>query len=200
VTRAAVRAAIIALLALLPTFAVYAHPHVFIDCTAGVTFSGDSVSGLHFEWVFDELFSQMIVADFDRAGKGYFTPAEAVALRKGAFDNLKNYHYFLAIFVDGARKPLPGIANFKPSIRNGKLVYDFDVPLAISVPPSGREIRVTVYDDTYYTAFDKMSPGDVSVPEDDSIVATVSIEKTKAKAEWPGQWMPDQIVLRLKRK
>ena len=34
----------------------------------------------------------------------------------------------------------------------------------------------------------------------DSVEAAVSIEKTKVKAEWPGQFMPDQIVLRMKRK
>jgi len=198
--RGSVRTMALVLLSFLPVLAASAHPHVFIDCKAAVIFEGDKVTGFHLEWTFDEMFSQMIIADYDRAGKGSFSPAEAEELRKGAFDNLRNYHYFLAVYVDGAPERTLSIRDFRPSIRKGRLVYDFTLPLAISVPPAGRELRITVYDDSYYTAFDKMKPGDVSLPESDSLVAAVSIEKTKAKAVWPGQWMPDQIVLRLKRK
>ena len=195
-----VRALALVLLFLQPVLAISAHPHVFIDCRAALILDGDKVAGFHLVWTFDEMFSQMILADYDRAGKGSFSPTEAEEIRKGAFNNLRNYHYFLAFYVDGIPDKAIAIRDFRPSIHDGRLVYEFTVPLALTVPPSGRELRVTVYDDTYYTAFDKMVPRDVSVPDSDSIATAVSIEKTKAKATWPGQWMPDQIVLRLKRK
>ena len=45
-----------------------------------------------------------------------------------------------------------------------------------------------------------MSPDDVALRSGEAVETAVSIEKTKVKAEWPGQFMPDQIVLRMKRK
>ena len=49
-------------------------------------------------------------------------------------------------------------------------------------------------------AFDRMSPAAVALVSSDSIGTIVSIEKTKVKAERPCQFMPDQIVLWMKRK
>jgi ABC-type uncharacterized transport system substrate-binding protein len=192
------RFAVTAFLCLALVFAAYAHPHVFITSRVAVDFEGGAVSRISVEWSFDELFSQMIISDYDQGKKGSFTDGEAAALKKGAFDNLRNFHYFLALGVDGKSLALPPIRDFKPSIREGKLVYSFSLPLSISVPLAGRELRLTIYDDTYYVAFDKMSPEDVAIEGDGSVTASVSIVKAKIKAEWPGQFMPDQILLRLK--
>ena len=148
------------ILALIPALGAHAHPHVFISSRVAVDFDADSLSRVSVEWTFDELFSQMIIADYDGGKKGSFTEAEAVALKKGAFDNLRNYHYFLAL-SSRQGMALPPVKAFKPSIREGKLVYAFDLPLALPIAPAKRELRITIYDDTYYVAFDKMSPADV---------------------------------------
>lgn len=198
--RKAVRASLALVLAMVPALGLQAHPHVFITSRVAVDFEGDTLARVSVDWTFDELFSQMIFADFDKDKRGAFTEAEAAALKKGAFDNLRNYHYFLALFVGGKAVALPPIKEFKPSVRDGRLAYSFSLPLALQIPASTLELRITIYDDTYYTAFDKMSPADVALVSGDAIDAAVSIEKTKVKTEWPGQFMPDQIVLRMKRK
>ena len=186
------------LISLLPALAAFAHPHVFITSHLGIDLEDTSQARISVEWTFDELFSQMISADYDRGKKGSFTEAEAAALKKGAFDNLRNYHYFLALSLDGKALPLPPIQDFRPSLREGKLVYSF--ALAFAYPAAPGVIRITIYDDSYYVAFDKLSPTDITVRPPPELGVGVSIEKTKVHAEWPGQFMPDQIVLRLKRK
>ncbi len=105
----------------------------------------------------------MILADFHANKDGSFAEAEAAALKKGAFDNLRNYHYFLALFVGGKAIALPPVRNFTPSIREGKLVYAFDLPFSLRITAAQLELRITIYDDTYYVAFDKMSPADVDL-------------------------------------
>jgi ABC-type uncharacterized transport system substrate-binding protein len=182
------------LLAVPPAFA---HPHVFITSAVSLQIASGEVTNISVRWTFDELFSGMVIADYDKGKKGSFTGEEAAALKKGAFDNLKNYHYFLALFVDGKQRELPRIEEFKPSIEGGRLVYSFSLPLSLDVPASGRELRLTIYDDTYYVAFDKMLPSDVAIEGDGSASGTVAIVKTKVKAQWPGQFMPDQILVRL---
>jgi len=196
----AARASILACLALLPALRLQAHPHVFISSRVTVDFHGGKLAKISMEWSFDELFSQMILADYDKDRKGSFSESEAAALKKGAFDNLRNYNYFLALFVDGRAIPLPFIQDFRPSVRDGKLVYAFTVPLNLSIETKSLELRITIYDDTYYVAFDKMSEADIAILGDDAIDAMVAIEKTRVKAEWPGQFMPDQIVISMKKK
>jgi ABC-type uncharacterized transport system substrate-binding protein len=181
---------------LLPVVSAFAHPHVFITSHVAVDMKSSIVNRISIDWTFDELFSQMVVADYDRGKKGYFTESEAAALKKGAFDNLRNYHYFLALFVDNKPKPLPPIADFKPSMHGGRLVYSFALPLDVPIPAAGRELRLTIYDDTYYVAFDKLQASDVGIEGDSTATSYVSIVKTKVKAEWPGQFMPDQILIR----
>jgi ABC-type uncharacterized transport system substrate-binding protein len=117
-----VRVSLAILLALLPALSAQAHPHVFISSRVAVEFERTSLVRISVEWTFDELFSQMIVADYDGGKKGSFTDAEAAALKKGAFDNLRNYHYFLAFFIDRKALALPPIRDFKPAIKDGRLV------------------------------------------------------------------------------
>ena len=199
--RLAARASMALLLALVPALDLHAHPHVFISSLVAVDFEGPSLSRISVEWTFDELFSQMIVADYDRGKKGSFTEAEAAALKKGAFDNLRNYHYFLALYLDGKPIALPPIETSSPRYATG----GSSIPsLCRSRAPDRRGAAANSGSPSttirYYVAFDKMSPSDVALRSGDSIAAAISIEKTKVKAEWPGQFMPDQIVLRMKRK
>jgi ABC-type uncharacterized transport system substrate-binding protein len=74
------------------------------------------------------------------------------------------------------------------------------LPLELPISAKLAELRITLYDDTYYVAFDKTNQSDVEIRSADAVDAEVSIEKTTVKPEWPGQFMPDQIVLRMKRK
>jgi hypothetical protein len=56
----------------------------------------------------------------------------------------------------------------------------------------------TIYDDTYYVAFDLLHLDDVTVQAGPDVTCTLSIEKTRVKPLWPGQYMPDQLVIRFK--
>lgn len=179
------------------TPALFAHPHVFATSKARVELTEGQVKFLEIEWTFDDLFSNMIISDYDKGRKGKFTAKEVSAMKSGAFDNLENYHYFVALSVDGKEIPLPPIENFRPSISAGRLVYAFSLPLNLPVSNKERTIRATIYDDTYFVAFDKMTPADVEAETPASLALRVSIEKSKVKATWPGQVMPDQIVIKV---
>ena len=55
-----------------------------------------------------------------------------------------------------------------------------------------------MYDDSYYVAFDLLHLDDVTVQAGPEVTCRLSIEKTKVKPLWPGQYMPDQLVIRFK--
>ncbi len=165
-----------------------------------VRFDGDTLKGIEFTWSFDKMFSSMMLTDFRAQPDGSFTLKTATALKEGGFDNLSNYHYFLA-FQEGSRalKKI-AIEQFKPYVVDGAtLVYSFFVPLDIPVTASQVTIRTTVYDDSYYVAFDLMHVDDVTITGGDGVTCALSVEKTTVKPEWPGQYMPDQLVIRMKK-
>ena len=193
------RAALALAFAFAGAFSAFAHPHVFINNTMTVLFDAGKLSGISFRWAFDDMFSEMILTDFKPNVDGNFTAKQTATIKSGAFDNLENYHYFLAFFI--GKKPLKKIRieRFTPSVVEGtKLVYSFFVPLDLPVTAEEQSVRVTVYDDTYFVAFDLMHADDVAVKGDEGVSVGLSIEKTKVKPLWPGQYMPDNLVIRFK--
>jgi len=182
-----------------PILAAAAHPHVFIANRTTLTFDQQELQGITFQWTFDPMFSAMILGDYDPGHTGKFDAAHAAALKAGAFDNLVNYHYFVAIWVGG--KPLKklSIQKFTPSVSDqGRLVYRFFVPVRVPLKAEDQTVLLTVYDDSYYVAFDILHPQDVTVECGSSVNCDLSVQKTKIKPEWPGQYMPDQLVIRFK--
>ena len=184
------------LAAALPAFA---HPHVFVNNKMTVVFDGGMLQGITFTWTFDDMFSNMILADYDPKHTGQFDAAQVKALKAGAFDNLENYHYFVALAVGKKQLSRFEIQRFTPSVADKtKLVYTFFIPLMVPVKPAEQSVHATVYDDSYYVAFDLLHLDDVIVQAGPDVTCTLSIEKTKVKPLWPGQYMPDQLVIRFK--
>ena len=177
-----------------------AHPHVFINNRMTVMFEGGILQGIGFTWTFDDMFSNMILLDYDPKHTGKFDAAQVKAVKEGAFDNLENYHYFIAIIVGKRALAHFTIEQFSPSVADQtKLVYSFFIPLKIPVEPAEKSVRLTVYDDSYYVAFDLLHLSDVTVKAGADVACDLAIEKTKVKPLWPGQYMPDQLVITFKR-
>jgi len=178
----------------------FAHPHVFVNNRTTVVFDQGMLQGINFTWTFDEMFSNMILSDYDPSHTFQFDAARTKALKAGAFDNLENYHYFIAIIVGKKALAHFTIEQFSPSVADQtRLVYSFFIPLKIPVEPAEKSVRLTVYDDSYYVAFDLLHLSDVTVKAGADVACDLAIEKTKVKPLWPGQYMPDQLVITFKR-
>ncbi len=193
------KTAFVLLFAFVAAFSAFAHPHVFINNRMTVLFDAGTLKGISFRWAFDDMFSAMILTDFKPNVDGNFSAKQTATIKAGAFDNLENYHYFLAFFIGKKAVKKLRIEQFTPSVVEGsKLVYSFFVPLDLPVTGDEQTVRVTVYDDTYFVAFDLMHADDVTVKGDSGVSVGLSIEKTKVKPLWPGQYMPDNLVIRFK--
>jgi ABC-type uncharacterized transport system substrate-binding protein len=189
----------LSLLLFVGIFPAPAHPHVFINNKMTVLFEGGTLQGISFQWTFDDMFSNMILSDYDPKGTGQFDAAHVKAVKEGAFDNLENYHYFVAMTIGTRPVAHFKIERFMPSVtETKKLVYSFFIPLKLTVQAKEQSVRLTVYDDTYFVAFDLLHLEDVTVTASPDIACDLAIEKTKVKPQWPGQYMPDQLVIRFK--
>ena len=185
-------------LSLLPTLS-WSHPHVFIHNSVNVFFDEKGLAGFRICWVFDEMFSSMIIQDFDRNGNSRFEPAEMGHLKKGAFYNLRKFDYFTHIKICGRPFKVKFVKDFSPEIKQGKLVYRFTVPCHARATDAFKEVRLSIYDDSFYSSV-LLVKNPVTVYNSDAFDFEFNIRKNRAEAYYYGQIYPEDIILRFKRK
>ncbi|WP_028972434.1 DUF1007 family protein [Spirochaeta cellobiosiphila] len=121
---------------------LWAHPHLWIDVDLNFTSSGL----LHVHWTFDEYFSSDMILNYDVNRNDILEQNEQDEINRIVFRNMINYDYFLDIVRDGKKVDIPLASNFKASIKNHKLIYDFDVPLK----QSWNDMEIIPWDKTYF--------------------------------------------------
>jgi ABC-type uncharacterized transport system substrate-binding protein len=139
-------------LLLLATAEGYSHPHLFMDCTIILKCENNGVQGFYLEWSFDKVFTAMVVQAYDANSDGTFDARETREVYENAFINLENYHYFTYVTQNGRRWSPQSVTEFTCRLSEEALVYRFFVPRIISVDEYPFTFKITVFDDTYFTA------------------------------------------------
>ncbi|WP_084154046.1 DUF1007 family protein [Maridesulfovibrio frigidus] len=171
-----------------------AHPHVFVDCTLTFEFDAEGVRGIRQKWWFDEMFATMILGDFDVDHDNKLSPEEAKALENGAFVNLKNFDYFTTILVDGRKHTITNATEFKPTIEDSTLVYEFFIPCRVKEDGKKHTIISAIYDDSLYTAIQLNLTNKINgLPS--SIAANLEVDVPEALAALFVQMTPEAAVL-----
>ncbi|MBM3485890.1 MAG: DUF1007 family protein [Alphaproteobacteria bacterium] len=129
---------------------VCAHPHVWITNITTFLFDKGRVVGLRLDWTFDDIFSDFLIAEFDKNKDGRFDEAELAEVKRKGFDNLKEHNYFVVVRLGPETFRPDDVAGFAARI-DGRLVhYRFEVHLREPVAPSAKPVRVSVYDESYF--------------------------------------------------
>ncbi|WP_239061053.1 DUF1007 family protein [Desulfovibrio sp. JC022] len=170
-----------------------AHPHVFVDCSLTFEFNDNGLSGVRQKWWFDEMFAAMILGDFDKNHDNKLNEEEATALENGAFVNLKNFNYFTRILVDGNERTPVEALEFKPSIEDGTLVYEFFVPLDIT-DDAKHVVMVAIYDESFYTSV-QMDPQNKVRGPIQKFKTSLELEPVAEMAYFYDQITPEAAVL-----
>jgi len=183
----------------IPAFTSWSHPHVFLYSTVKVVFDEKGLAGVQVNWVFDEMFSSMMILDFDKNRNRRFEPAEIESLKNGAFKNLHKFNYFMHIKIDGKPFKVKYVKDFSVEITEGKMVYRFFVPCHVQAEESSKEVKLSIYDATFYSSvFLEKNP--VTFANRHAYEVEHTIEKNKAEAYYFGQVCPEEIILKFRRK
>ncbi len=129
-----------------------AHPHVFIDNVSYVQFENGKITGLRFQWTFDDIFSFLLFEDFDKDKSKSFNKHETAALRANAFEALKELQYFTHIRIGGKPLPVSSVTDFEAKAENGRVSYFFTVPFDEPIDPRSIELSFGVYDATFFVS------------------------------------------------
>jgi nickel/cobalt exporter len=156
-------AVLIGLVALAPLPAL-AHPHIFIDAKAAITFNdqGEVVS-IHNDWVFDEAYSAWSIQGLDTNGDGKVSREELQPLADDNMNGLADYEYY-TFAGEGTDPNLKFGHGSNPSIEyDGKqTTLHFDVALA--QPYAIRKsLELSIDDPEYYVAITFKDKSDIQL-------------------------------------
>ena len=187
------------LILLIPVVTLWSHPHVFLYSTVKVVFDEKGLAGVQVNWVFDEMFSSMIILDFDKNSNGRFEPSEIQNVKNGAFENLRQFNYFTHIKIDDKPFKVKYVKDFSAEITDGKMAYRFFVPCHVRAEESLKEVKIAIYDATFYSSvFLQKNP--VTYENRHVYEVDHTIKKNREEAYYFGQVYPEEIILKFRQK
>jgi ABC-type uncharacterized transport system substrate-binding protein len=194
--RRAVAASALVLSVLIAAAPALAHPHVFIENKVAFVFDAGKVTALRLSWAFDEVFSDSLLMQFDADGDGAFDDLESKAVGEGTLPNLKMFHYFTYVFVDGKQLDPIDPANFVATADDKRVVtFRMTVPLPQPVDPRTAALATEIYDREYYVQVDLAQQDPVSLESAGDVPCGATVRDDIEGAYFGGVVMPQEIAL-----
>lgn len=145
---------IVTVLSLMAATPVWAHPHVFIDAGLAVQFdAAGRLTGVRISWSYDEFTSMMIMAEAGLDIDATLAEAEGGALAGFDTNWIEGFEGDSYLLLDGAPVPLGGPIQATVRVENGVITSTHSRDLAQPMAVDGADVRLQVYDPTYYTAY-----------------------------------------------
>jgi ABC-type uncharacterized transport system substrate-binding protein len=179
---------------------LHAHPHIFIDNTVTIVFDEEGMAGIKLHWVFDEMYSNMLIYDYDTDQNKEFSAKELDILQNEAFENIAEYSYFTHININGKKFEKRYIEDFSASIENERVIYTFFVNCHVKAHTSDKKIEISVYDETYYTDIALEGMKSIKTKGADKFDHTLRLKDDMDNSFYYGQAIPQVIILTFKKK
>lgn len=126
------------------------HPHGFVEAEVALVFDEQGFSGVSERWTIDEWTTLTIFEVINENGDGALDAEEIKAIERESFDSIGDYSYFTSILIDGAPFEIKWATDFKVTLEGAKLIYSFFVPCHVKAIKTPKNIKVAVFDPTFY--------------------------------------------------
>jgi ABC-type nickel/cobalt efflux system permease component RcnA/ABC-type uncharacterized transport system substrate-binding protein len=140
-----------------------AHPHIFIDAHARITFDADgAVSEIHNTWVFDEAYSAWAVQGLDTDNDGTVSEAEMQPLADDNLQGLSEYGFYTFAGEGQTNLTLHALPGATYTYDGRRVTLDFGVapeqPYRI-----GQTLEINITDPEYYVAISFADPSTITL-------------------------------------
>ncbi len=176
-----------------------AHPHVFIEHTVEIQVNDSGVHALKLRWVFDEMFSSMLIQDFDTNKNKKIDPSENPVVKKNGFDNLLEYHYFVFMKMGGKSFYPSRAGDFQASIANNRLVYSFTVPVTLKTGGFPAKAELVIKDPSNYADLTLIKGNPVTVLNTGSLKISHRVVDNRAQFRRTGEGYPEIMLIELRK-
>jgi len=174
---------------------VEAHPHVFIDNRVTFILADQKITGFRENWLFDEVFSDQLLQQFDADQDGAFSPAESAQAAAGTLPNLANFHYFTYVWLDGKDLGRLEPSDFHASAKKGLVTFDFLVKLPRPVDPTQQAMALEINDRQYYVEVLLAKENPIVFKGQGSLACSASVTKDVKNAYYGGFVYPQRIAV-----
>lgn len=186
-----------------------AHPHEFVTMEVNAKFDlNGMVSGLTYDWTFDEFFTAYAVDGQDLNKNGVAEPNELAALLDEILGNIQVINYFTVFDKEMTVPKLNTAQPLESVMVDRQLRLKFYVPFQAPVSLDKAPLRFSIYDDEFYIAMnfepkatDRIVPAsvdncaakvDLAEPDEDTMAFASSLDRNQSSggglgaafAEW----------------
>lgn len=136
------------------TNAALAHPHVWVTYAAVIAYDKEAVIAIDHVWTFDEMYTAMAIEGLDKNNDGKYDRDELAELAQTNIDGLKDFDYFT--FAKAGKDDLKFNApqDYWLEYTGGILKLRFRTPLAQPLPATAPALSVSIFDPSFFIAFD----------------------------------------------
>ena len=117
-------------------------------------FDKGAITGIDQVWYFDEFYTAMAVEGLDTNKDGIFSRDELHELAKTNMEGLKEFGYFTFPTLAGTEAKLADPPDYWMEHKDGILSLHFRTPLATPVPAATKGFAFSIYDASFFIAFD----------------------------------------------
>lgn len=141
---------------------IFGHSHLFIDYKTHALVDSSGLKGFYIDWKFDEMFSAVLIEEYDLDGNGSFSKAEQASLMQSAFKKTAEADYYVSIVVDGKKIKIPRASKFSARMDSKREVvnYTFFLPVPLAITKK-RTVQCYFVDETIFISYD-IKAGDVT--------------------------------------
>jgi ABC-type uncharacterized transport system substrate-binding protein len=163
---------------------VQAHPHVFITVQTTVLYDKGAFVGVSHKWTFDEYYTTMAIEGLDTNKDGVYDREELAELAKVNIEGLKDFAYFTFPALAGKELALGEARDYWLEHKGGLLSLYFTLAFAQPVLAEAKGLTISVYDPTYFIAFDLAKTDPVKLSKD---APKGCVAKVGTAAQTPGE-------------
>ncbi|WP_138464230.1 DUF1007 family protein [Poseidonocella sp. HB161398] len=146
---------LVVLMLLLPRLAA-AHPHVFVDASAGLRFDAEGrLAGLRITWLYDAFttLNLYVQLGLDADNDGALDAGDLAKIAEGETDWPPDYPGDTYLFLDGAPVALARPENGTARMEDDRVEVSFDLDLAAPLEVAGHAASLKLYDPEYFYAY-----------------------------------------------
>ena len=131
-----------------------AHPHMWIRGQVIPELGRRGLESVRVIWDIDELTSASLILDYDTNGDGKLNSSEVENLRIEAFEHLFESEYYLLVEIRNLMATPGRARDFTAYIYEGRIVYDFRVPLEVPIRWDDiPDVSIFLFDQSYFIDF-----------------------------------------------
>jgi tRNA threonylcarbamoyladenosine biosynthesis protein TsaE len=139
----------------------FAHPHSWIELKTEIDGTETEIIGFKMQWTFDAMTSAYMLDGYDLSPKHKAQSFQDIA--DSVINNMYAEHYF-TYFYDG-EKPVryKTAINAKLTQTKAKATLSFYLPLSIPQPAHGQQLRLLIFEPSYYVDMSWQNKSEVSL-------------------------------------